>query len=180
MRFIAFTGKQLPLIALLFCFNNTIQAGIAPSPTPVSGPSLNEKTYSKYEDISELRQKIVWFAETYKGTPYVYAGRSAKGFDCSGFTSYVMKNFDVLISPSSRTQATQGKMVELKSARPGDLVFFSHNRSTIGHVAMVVENTGDKLFIVHSTNSRGVVMENVYQSAYWMKRIRFARNVLGE
>lgn len=180
MRFLAFTGKQLPLITLLFCLNNTVQAGIAPTPTSAPGASPTEKTYSKYEDVSELRQKIVWFAEEHKGIPYVYAGRSTKGFDCSGFTSYVMKNFDVKISPSSRTQATEGKSVGLKSTRPGDLVFFSHNRSTIGHVAMVVENTGESLFIVHCTNSRGVVMEDVYKSAYWMKRIRFARNVLSE
>lgn len=180
MRFIAFTGKQLPLILFLFGLNNTIQAGIAPSPTPTPGPSLTEKTYSKYEDISDLRQKIVWFAESHEGIPYVYAGRSVHGFDCSGFTSYVMKYFDIKISPSSTTQATQGKSIPLKQTRPGDLVFFSHNRSTIGHVAMVVENTGESLFIVHSTNSRGVVMEDVYKSAYWMKRIRFARNVVGE
>ncbi len=180
MNWMAFTGKTLPLIVLFVGFHQFVLAGIAPSPAPAEGPSLTGKTYSQYEDITELRQKIVWFAETHQGIPYRYAGRSNKGFDCSGFTSYVMAYFNIQVSASSRMQATQGKSVDLKSVRPGDLIFFSHNRSTIGHVAMVAENTGDKLMIVHSTCTRGVIVEDLYRSAYWMKRLRYAKNVVGE
>ena len=55
-----------------------------------------------------LREDVVQYAKQFVGTRYVYAGKDPRGFDCSGFTRYVWKEFDVSLSGSSRMQEDQG------------------------------------------------------------------------
>lgn len=50
----------------------------------------------------ELRKDIAQHSRKYKGIKYKYAGKSPKtGFDCSGFTSYVLKKFNIEIDRKS-------------------------------------------------------------------------------
>ncbi len=126
----------------------------------------------------QLRTNVIGWAQNYVGTKYRYASTNPrKGFDCSGFTSYIMSEYGVRISPGSTTQATQGRKVSLENAQPGDLVFFGRKKR-INHVALIVSNNNGSLTVVHSTNTRGVVVENVNDSDYWKKRILFARDVI--
>ena len=54
----------------------------------------------------ELRKDIAKHSRQYKGIKYKYAGKTPKtGFDCSGFTSYVMRKFNIEISSVSKSQA---------------------------------------------------------------------------
>lgn len=126
-----------------------------------------------------IRADMVAYAKEFLGIHYRYAGRSPNtGFDCSGFTHFVMRNFAVNISTSSRGQIGYGKKVELKSVKPGDLIFFRRSsKSRISHVAMVVSNDENGLYIIHST-SRGVVVDNLMKSKYWRPKIYTARDVL--
>lgn len=131
-------------------------------------------------EMAQLREQIICLAQEYVGIRYRYAGTSPNtGFDCSGFTSFILKHFDVRVSSGSSTQALQGTKVPLKEVIPGDLLFFGR-RGRIQHVAMVVENTPGGIICIHSTCTRGVVVENVSTSAYWRPRILFARDVLGQ
>ena len=131
-------------------------------------------------EMAQLREQIICLAQEYVGIRYRYAGVSpSTGFDCSGFTSFILKKFDVTVSCGSSTQAVQGTKVPLKEVIPGDLLFFGR-RGRIQHVAMVVENTPGGIICIHSTCTRGVVVENVSTSAYWRPRILFARDVLGQ
>ena len=70
--------------------------------------------------------------------------------------------------------------IPIAEAQAGDLIFFNHGgrSKSIQHVAIVVSNDKKGLFICHATNTRGVVVENVYESAYWRKRLFFARDVI--
>ncbi|MEQ1747384.1 MAG: C40 family peptidase [Saprospiraceae bacterium] len=133
-------------------------------------------------EMLQLRSEIVGFAQEFVGLRYRYAGRSPEtGFDCSGFTRFVLQKFDAAVSSSSSTQSLQGAKIPLDQVMPGDLVFFGRRgRSRIQHVAMVVENTPGGIVCVHSTSHRGVVVENVSTSKYWRPRILFARDVLGQ
>ncbi|MFN0014888.1 MAG: NlpC/P60 family protein [Saprospiraceae bacterium] len=147
--------------------------------------STSKKTTRPPADTSSMserqfRREVVRYAEQWVGTSYKYAGSEPRtGFDCSGFTSYVLKQFKVTLSPSSSAQAKQGEAVGLNAVQPGDIVVFGKNPSNIQHVALVVERTGKGIEVVHSTTSRGVVRENVTESAYWRPLILSARNVIG-
>ena len=126
----------------------------------------------------QLRKRIVDKAQQYVGSTYKYAGtKPSSGFDCSGFTFFVFKEFNVEVSPSSTEQSKQGYKVPLDKVKPADLVFFG-DASRIQHVAMVVERSKDGIVCVHSTTSRGVIVENVSNSSYWKPKILFARDVL--
>ncbi|MBK7869779.1 MAG: C40 family peptidase [Saprospiraceae bacterium] len=127
----------------------------------------------------DLRVDMVTYAQEFLGIHYRYAGRAPQtGFDCSGFTHFVMRNFDVDISTSSRAQIADGKKIDLKLVKPGDLIFFRRSsRSRISHVAMVFSNDENGLRVIHST-SRGVVIDDLMKSKYWRPKIYAARDVL--
>ncbi len=131
-------------------------------------------------ELIQLREWISGYAQNFTGITYHYAGRSPRtGFDCSGFTSYIMQEYDIKVSCSSSTQSKQGVRISLDEVLPGDLVFFGSRKSGhIQHVAMVVECSAEGIICVHSTSSRGVVVENISTSKYWKPRILFARDVV--
>lgn len=128
-----------------------------------------------------FRSEVVNYAEQFVGTPYKYAGTSPQsGFDCSGFTSYVMSNFKINLSHSSSEQEKQGKKIKIDEVQPGDLIFY--RRSAMGkvfHVSLVVSNDRNGITVVHSV-SRGVVVENITTSSYWKPKISSARNVISK
>jgi cell wall-associated NlpC family hydrolase len=142
--------------------------------------AITRETADRSEDMEMMhfRTGVAGWAQNYTGIHYRHGGRGpSTGFDCSGFTSYILEEFQVKVSACSRTQSAQGDKVGLNDVLPGDLVFFG-NRGRIQHVAMVVERTKEGIFCVHSTSSRGVVVENVSTSKYWKPKILFARDVI--
>lgn len=143
-----------------------------------SGPSASSSVHTTAE--MKKRQKIVDYAKELVGSGYQYAGSSPKtGFDCSGLTSYVMKEFKIKLSPASVEQAKQGVPISLDKVRPGDLVIFG-DKNHIQHVAMVVERNKSGIYCIHSTNSRGVVVDNITTSKYWKPLTLYARDVISE
>jgi cell wall-associated NlpC family hydrolase len=147
--------------------------------TSFSFKSVNRAPADRANDaeIMQFRTGITGYAQNFTGLRYRYAGRSPKtGFDCSGFTSYILDEFLVKVSACSRTQSTQGVKIALSEVLPGDLVFFGRP-GRIQHVALVVENTPEGVICVHSTSS-GVVVENISTSKYWKPKILFARDVI--
>ncbi len=112
-------------------------------------------------DASEL----IAFAKKYIGYPYVYGGSSPRGFDCSGFTSYVYRQFGVNLNRSSGGQLSNCTRISKSELQPGDLVFFSGRSggSSIGHVAIYI---GDNK-IIHATNPRSGVTTNSLSERYY-------------
>lgn len=108
------------------------------------------------------------------GIDYRYAGTTTKGFDCSGFTMYVLEQLGIEISHSSREQAKTGKSVAKDDLRAGDLVFFDTSGGNgISHVGIYL---GDDVF-VHSASNDGVTRNKLSES-YYAKRYVTARRVL--
>ncbi|MEO7993320.1 MAG: LysM peptidoglycan-binding domain-containing protein, partial [bacterium] len=82
-------------------------------------------------------QKVVKFALSCLGTPYVWAGTNLKrGVDCSGFVMSVYQNFGRSLPHSSKGMASEGKFVRRADLQPGDVICFHTTRSGISHVGM--------------------------------------------
>ncbi len=139
--------------------------------------STNRSSKNGASKDQRLRQEITQHAKKYVGVKYKYAGQSPKGFDCSGFTGYVFEKFDINLSRSAKGQATSGKKISLSKAQKGDLLFFKKH-GNVNHVALIVANTKDGIEVIHSTTSKGVMVQNVSKSSYWKPRIMFARDVM--
>ena len=140
-----------------------------PATHKTKGKSKKNKETAEAAE-QQQRLAIVTYAEKFLGAKYEYGGRGPSRFDCSGFTSYVLRHFNIDIPPTSSTQSTKGKRITPKQADPGDLVFFGAN-GRVGHVALVTHNTGNALTVIHSTSSRGVRKDEIYGSEYWNSRL---------
>ena len=147
----------------------------------VTTPSKGMDYSGKSDELFAKRKEIVQYAQQQIGSKYKYAGRDPKGFDCSGFTHFVMKKYDVSLPTSSSAQSTQGKKIALKEVKTGDLIFFKRpTENRIFHVAMVVENDQKGIKVIHSTSSRGVREDNISTSSYWKPKIYFAKDVISK
>jgi peptidoglycan DL-endopeptidase CwlO len=92
---------------------------------------------------------VVGVALQYLGTPYVWAGASPGGFDCSGFVQYVYSQVGVSLPHNAASQFGYGTPVSISDLQAGDLVFFDG----LGHVGIYM---GGGQFI-HSPHTGDVV-----------------------
>lgn len=123
-------------------------------------------------------ERLVTYAQSLVNTKYKYGGKDRNGFDCSGFTQFVYKNvYGVNLASSSRLQIKQGKEVKLTKALPGDLIFFKR-KGKVNHVGIISKITNKEIWVVHSTTSRGVIIENISTSSYWKKKIYKIKRIL--
>ena len=114
---------------------------------------------------------VVQYAQTYIGSKYVYGGSSPSGFDCSGFTSYVYKQYGVTLNRTAAGQYSNGVGVSKENLQAGDLVMFG--TSGINHVGIYIGGG----MMVHAANpSRGVTTDTI-NSGYYAKEYVGARRV---
>ena len=140
-------------------------------------PSIDKQGEIKNSDFSKettvsskQRNEIVEYAKKQIGVPYVWSGEDPSGFDCSGFTGYVFKNFGKSIPRRAVDQENQSVKVKQKNAQKGDLVFFD-NGSGVSHVGIIVSEKGAPLQMIHASSSKGVIITDITQSDYWLQRI---------
>lgn len=123
---------------------------------------------------------IVEYAKNFLGRPYRSGSKGPKSFDCSGFTSYVFRNFDLSLGASSRDQYRQGIHVSKEELQPGDLLFFSGSRKsgTVGHVGIVTEvNTDGSVKFIHAARKGGIRFDRYPDGGYYSSRYIGARRV---
>jgi hypothetical protein len=114
------------------------------------------------------------------GTPYVWGGTAANGFDCSGLVQWAYAQHGIRLPRMSRDQARSGNEVPpvLDALRPGDvLLFAAQPGGGVTHVGMYV---GDRTFI-HSS-SEGVKLSRLESQdrdgAWWVARWVGARRMI--
>ncbi len=126
---------------------------------------------------TDIRSKVISEAKIHLGTPYQWGGTGESGFDCSGYTSYVMAKNGIQLSRMAGEQSKEVKKVNQKKAQPGDLVFFgSGNRVT--HVGIVMSQPGEELTMIHASSSKGIMISNIETSSYWKSRLLFTGSVI--
>ncbi len=137
----------------------------------------NEQTNIKDETSSIDGQQVVALAKKYIGYPYVSGGKTPEsGFDCSGFTRYVFKNFGYTLSSISYEQTSIGTEVTRENLQPGDLIlFYNESKTKIGHTGIYIGN-GE---FIHAANAkRGVVCDNLNTLSYYNERFVTARRIV--
>lgn len=126
-------------------------------------------------------EEVIDYASKFLGRPYRRGSGGPSSFDCSGFTSFVFRNFDIDLSHSSRAQYGQGVSVSRDDIRPGDLLFFAGRKGgkTVGHVAIAtsVDENGTVNFI-HASTTGGIRHDCYPDGGYYSRRFIGARRVL--
>lgn len=135
---------------------------------------VRKQTVSPISKSDGVQTDILNYGMKYLNKPYRYAGKGPNSFDCSGFTSFIFKEFGYRLSTSSAGQAKQVPSINRREdLRVGDLVFFEGRAQNkrVGHVGIVKEilPNGNFLFL-HSSTSYGVIVsrstEPYYASRY--------------
>lgn len=163
------TTTQIPILlkwAVLCCFL-VLFGQCQPARPSLQAYRLN-KTGHLYD--LQIRTELVSFARDYIGCKYKRAGKDKSGFDCSGFVGFVFNEYQISMAPSAHEQAFNIPGIQAEEAMKGDLVFFS-NQNKIVHVGIITESKKDRLMVIHSTSSKGVIEENILKSDYWLRRM---------
>lgn len=138
------------------------------------------------ESLKQDAASIIRTAKTLLGVPYLWAGTSAKGMDCSGFVRTVLYQHDIIIPRDASQQAYVGEHIDIApdfaNLEPGDLVFFGRKatperKERVVHVAIYI---GNRKFI----HAQGDVRINSFNpedaeyDEYNLNRLLFATRIL--
>ncbi|MFI6424177.1 C40 family peptidase [Promicromonospora sp. NPDC050880] len=155
----------------------TIKVTPAPEPEPEPEPVVEpepepvvEQAVAEAEPVAETVQEpveeaapasasgsaIVDIAMQYLGVPYLWAGSTPAGFDCSGFTSYVYAQVGIDLPRTSSEQRYAGTVVSADAAQPGDLIW------SPGHIAIYA---GDGMQIEAPVPGETVRYTSIWQDA---------------
>lgn len=203
-------GLLATLTAIILTANSTVNAVPVPGQVPmahrstVTPPDLSNRFVEQaYENArlnspfasfsavpagsqlksTTLARKMVDYASSFLGTRYRLGASGPKAFDCSGFTSYVFRNFGITLNRSSSMQYTQGRKINIDNLEPGDLLFFSSARSgrgNVGHVAIVAEVDKDNgtCKFIHASVKKGVTYQTFPDGGYYERNFIGAKRML--
>lgn len=124
---------------------------------------------------STIRGTARQIALSLQGVPYVRGGTTPRGFDCSGFTMYVLRQVGLDIHRNLMIQLADGIIIPKSDLQCGDLVFFS-NTTGWGHFASHLGiYIGDGKLIHAGSNGITVVDLN---SSYFTYYYQCSRRVI--
>ena len=182
--------KKMWAKALFIGIASAVLVSCGASKPAVVKREIPTKTVAKTPDIRTLDSRfsgnvdstvkgLLKDAEKYLGAPYKFGGSTSSGFDCSGFTVKVFQENELNLPRRSTDQAATGERIDIKNARPGDLLFFATSGGDrVSHVGIVhdIGNDGEVKFI-HASTSKGVIISSLNEK-YWNKAYLHATRVL--
>jgi len=109
----------------------------------------NAKTERKWrKQLDQSPEAILQSARSMLGFPYIWAGMSPKGMDCSGFVRAVLFMHDIIIPRDAGPQSRVGERIsDMDLLQPGDLVFFGRMSGDTPKVSHVGFYLGEGRFI---------------------------------
>lgn len=124
------------------------------------------------------RNNVIREANKYNGIPYVYGGKTPeKGFDCSGFVTYVYNNQGVMLNGNAQYLSKLGRRKSVEDLVKGDLIFFGDGKK-VTHVGIVTLNDGNNLSMIHSSASAGIRSEDISNSDYWKPKLMYGSDII--
>lgn len=149
----------------------TTQANTPQQPVKEPSPAVQEESFKCISD------DIIASAKACLGVPYQSGGASMKGFDCSGFTSFVFAQNGISLSRTATAQYKQGTYVSKSDLLPGDLVFFSNDGtgSNIEHVGIYI---GDGKLIHASSGAHKMIVIAEMDSSWFVSNYFGACRIL--
>ncbi|HKJ66662.1 MAG TPA: C40 family peptidase [bacterium] len=99
--------------------------------------------YVKTRELSQNgesdRQQVLASAERFLGASYLWGGKTALGFDCSGYVQTVFWLHGIRLRRDAWQQAAQTRVLSGRpELQPGDLVFFTKN-DQVDHVGIAYD-----------------------------------------
>jgi cell wall-associated NlpC family hydrolase len=145
----------------------------SPDPLVVAEPAATTVPVSPVITRAPDFYALVGTALDLRGAPYRDGGTDPRGFDCSGFTQYVYRQYGLTLPRAVRDQFKLGSAVPGGNVVPGDLLFFTTTEPGASHVGIAV---GTDQFI-HAPSSTGVVRVERLSSSYWSQRFIGAKRL---
>ncbi|MFB3164826.1 LysM peptidoglycan-binding domain-containing protein [Neobacillus sp. 179-J 1A1 HS] len=122
-----------------------------PAPAPVTGGPAGD-----------FATAFIEAAQSVMGVPYVWAGSTINGFDCSGFIYYAANKAGYKIGRYSAA-GYHSRSYYVDQPQPGDLVFFENTYKVgISHLGIYI---GDNQFI-HADEKKGITISNLSNPYY--------------
>lgn len=142
--------------------------GIAASSAPSSAaPATTTSTAAPAAGV----QAAVSAAMSKVGAPYATAGNGPSSFDCSGLTSWAMRQAGISLPRTSFQQFGVGSAVSKDAIQAGDLVFFNTAGAGASDVGIA---TGPGTVVSATTHG---VMNHAIFDGYWGSHFVGARRV---
>lgn len=154
------------------------QPSTAPTSTPqppappqlLTAPPLNNEEMSRALTVVEN-------AKTYLGAPYLRAGTTREGIDCSGLCMVAYQTIGITLPHKSTIIAAlvSVKVSPLPDLAPGDIVCFNNSApdGRVDHVGVVSRVENGKVYFIHATVSAGVVENELSKSEHWLPKYRY-------
>ncbi len=171
---------KLTLTAIIVVVMITVGGNVATAQELAKRGTVLEQIEQNQLNRRSIVDELLDYAFTFRGVPYRYGMASPRGFDCSGFTSYVFKRFGYNLTRTSYGQVNDGVRVEREDLQPGDLVFFAGRAigRRIGHVGIVTRVNDDNTFnFIHAACHTGIT-ESRSNETYYSRRYRGACRVI--
>jgi cell wall-associated NlpC family hydrolase len=119
-------------------------------------PSLFNETKESTSTLQRVSHKkpiesLINLAKSKLGAPYEESGSGPDRFDCSGYTYYLFKEYNVTLPRTSLAQSTIGDRLNREALQPGDLLFFdTSEKGQVNHTGLYL---GEGKFI-HASSGK--------------------------
>ena len=127
---------------------------------------------SFHTDDPTKGERIVEFARSMLGRPYIWGGTSRAGVDCSGLVQLAYAAAGIAMPRLSYDQIGKGKQVALNKLQPGDLIGWDNDQAGLGGVDHIAIYIGNGQYIEAPRPGLAVRIGNLSNTAIsWAVRI---------